>query len=196
MSQPQGRLFIISGLTGGGKTTITQAAIKTLSAKMPIDKVVTYTTRPPRPNEREGIDYHFVKESEFQTMQKLGEFLETTLYDGHWYGSPKAILAEIAQGKSFALITDRVGAKTIKALVPDAILIWITVPSIEILAERLHQRGTENNTAIQQRITIATQEMEKERNEQLFSYHIMNDKFQDAVDALINVILQTTGRLP
>lgn len=190
MNQPKGHLFIVSGLTGGGKTTITQAALKNLSEKLPIFKVVTYTTRPPRPNEREGVDYGFVSESEFQSMKLHGDFLETTLYDGYWYGSPKAILSGCAAGKSFILVTDRAGAKTIKSLVPDAVLVWITVPSIEVLAERLRHRGTENSKATAQRLAIAAQEMDAESNETIYDHHIMNDNFQNAVNDLVRLIMQ------
>lgn len=186
----QGRLFVISAPTGGGKTTVTQAVIKKLAPIAPISKVVTYTTRPPRPQEQNGVDYNFITESEFLALQKHGNFLETTVYDGYLYGSPKSILADMEGGRSFIIVTDRPGAKILKQLVPQAILIWITVLNNQTLAQRLQKRGALDHQSNQQRLAIAIQEMDEENREHFFTHHIMNDNLDDAVNALSQKVIQ------
>lgn len=190
MQHSKGHLFVISAPTGAGKTTITQKVILRLEKTVPLFKVVTYTTRPPRPQELDGIDYHFISIQDFERKLEWGDFLETTSYDGHWYGSPKDILTDLTEGKSFILVTDRAGSKTIKTLCPDAILIWLTVPSPEIIAQRLKQRGTENHEQFMSRLAIATKEMNEENTERLFDHHIMNTDLEQAMSELEAIIIK------
>ena len=185
-----GKLFVISAPTGGGKTTLAKRTFEQLHAQGLVEKVVTYTTRQQRLHEQDRIDYHFVSHTDFITKQKIGFFLETTSYDGHLYGCPRNIIDLISNGKSFILVTDRVGAKTIKRLYPTAMLIWFDVPSLAILTERLKKRGREAGEELARRIAIASQEIKIEAEESIFDYHIMNDDFETASAQLTMLIKQ------
>lgn len=185
-----GVLFVISAPTGGGKTTLVHEAIKQLAPTIAITKVVTYTTRAPRIGEIDGRDYNFISTEEFLEKKEHHFFLETTHYDHHWYGSPASIIHEIELGRSFIIITDKAGARILKALLPGATLIWISVPSIQIIQERLQKRGSETTESLARRLLIAQQEMSEELNEQLFNYHIMNIHFSDALQDLTQIMLQ------
>src|SRR5436853_2205355 len=100
MTTTQGTLFIISAPSGGGKTTLVYEVIKRLAATIPLCKVITYTTRAPRPNEHNGDDYYFVTNEEFLAKKEHNFFIETTLYDTNWYGSPRSVLDGLTQGTS------------------------------------------------------------------------------------------------
>lgn len=183
-----GRLFIISAPTGGGKTTIAKRAFQFLTGKVPLEKVVTYTTRRPRLHEKDGIDYHFISKEDFTTKMDQGFFLETTSYDTNCYGCPRDILNDVAQGKSFILVTDRNGAKTIKKIYPPAVLVWFDVPSLDVLSERLQRRGRETGVELQRRLAIAAQEINAEEREALFDYHFLNDDLIAATTQLVQLI--------
>jgi guanylate kinase len=188
-----GRLFVISAPTGGGKTTIAKRAFQALTGKVPLEKVVTYTTRKPRLHERNGIDYHFVDLADFKAMQTAGFFLETTVYDNNFYGCPLDILDTIAKGKSFILVADRAGAKTIKKLYPPAVLIWFDIPSLAILEDRLQKRGRETGEALKRRIAMAAEEITAEELDPAFDFHLSNDDLIAATTSLVNLIEQAVG---
>jgi guanylate kinase len=184
-----GKLFIVAAPSGAGKTSIVTNVISKLSPTTPIEKVITLTTRPPRPGEREGIDYFFLSEEEFLRRKDNGYFLETTKYNGYYYGSPMAMIQEIKNGKSFIIITDTVGAKNFKKnIIPDAITIWITISDIQELQRRLKTRKTDSPEVVEKRLEIARQEIEKEMKEKNFDYHIQNNNFNEAVENVINII--------
>lgn len=184
----RGKLFVISAPSGAGKTTLCQAVISRLQGIHELEKSITTTTRSPRPFEYNGIDYHFLDKETFVQLIQKHHFLETTYYDGHYYGSSSSILDKVAAGTSILLATDQVGAHTIKERFPEAILIWITVPHLQELEKRLTKRAGESPTAIQHRMTLATQELAAEEKEQFFTYHIVNDTFEKAVQALEKII--------
>jgi guanylate kinase len=188
-----GKLFVVSAPTGGGKTTVVRRVLQHISSLMPISKVITYTTRQPRSNETPGIDYHFLTGKEFLAKKEQDFFLETTTYDNAWYGSPASIKVDLARGKSFIMVTDRPGACLLKTLIPEAILVWITVSSPAIIAQRLEQRGTESVEQQQRRLAIATHEIEIEREEPIFDYHVVNDDLGTAVNEVITIIGSQTG---
>lgn len=197
MTNRKGVLFVISAPTGGGKTTIAMAALKTLSPTIPISKVITYTTRPPRTGEINGKDYHFVERNDFLQKKQANFFLETTVYDNHFYGSPRTIFDDMKQGKSFIMVTDRPGALVIKQLAPEASLIWITVPNLETIENWLHMRWPDKNNLVQQRLAIAEQEIAIEQQKPAFDFHVMNEagKLQEAVDQVIEIIVRETTTL-
>ena len=188
MNKSMGKLFIVSAPTGAGKTTVAKTVLTKLETQIPLSKVITYTTRPPRPQEINGKDYHFVTIDDFVSKKNTGFFLETTVYDGHWYGSPKSIIAELKTGKSFLLVTDRPGAKTIKSQVPDAVLIWLDVPSKEVLLERLGHRTSANQQERQHRLALAQREIDQEKTKRFFTHHVMNNTLDDAVHQIIKII--------
>jgi guanylate kinase len=188
-----GKLFVISAPTGGGKTTVARRVLQQIGNLMPISKVITYTTRQPRSNELPDIDYHFVTAKEFLAKKEQGFFLETTTYDTAWYGSPASIKTDLAKGKSFIMVTDRPGACVLKTLVPEAVLIWITVPSPAVIAQRLEQRGTESAEQLKRRLALATQEITIEREEPIFAYHVVNDNLETTANEVIAIISSQTG---
>lgn len=188
-----GKLFVVSAPTGGGKTTVVRKVLQQISNLMPISKVITYTTRQPRSNEIPGIDYHFVTAKEFLAKKEQSFFLETTTYDQAWYGSPASIKTDLAKGKSFIMVTDRPGASVLKTLMPEAVLIWITVSSPEVIAQRLAQRGTESAEQQQRRLAIATEEITIEREEPIFAYHVINNGLETTAQEIIAIISSKTG---
>lgn len=196
MAHLQGKIFVISAPSGGGKTTIAKEIIKKKGSALQLSKVITYTTRPQRPNEQDGVDYFFVSPKDFLLKKNQNFFLETTMYDNHWYGSPRSILTEVNEGKSFIFVLDRPGAKSIYKLIPDAILIWIDVPSIDVLADRLNKRHSESDASLERRIALAKQEIEEEKKHPFFTYHIINDTLNKALQDVENIITEQVGVLP
>lgn len=189
-----GKLFVISAPSGGGKTSLTEAVLRSLKENSDksrvVNKIITYTTRPQRVNERNGIDYCFITREDFLEKIQSGFFLETTIYDGHYYGSPASIRDDLKEGKSFILITDRPGARKISQLIKDAVSIWIIPPNMEVLENRLITRGTESPEHLMQRIGLAHQEMDDEEHSPFFKYKIINDSFEQATEALCDVIIR------
>jgi len=183
-----GKLFIISAPTGGGKTTLVHRVLQQLTDTHQLQKVITFTTRPARHNERDGIDYHFITPEAFRAKESAGFFIETTTYDGYSYGSPHAVLDSLKKGVSYILVTDRPGAKHIKQLYPAAILVWIGVPSIQAVCERLQKRGREDAEALQKRMAMAADEINAEEHEHLFDFHLINDNLEKTPQQLAQLI--------
>lgn len=186
--QKQGRIFIVSAPSGAGKTSLSNYIIPILNKEIPIKRVITYTTRAPRAGETNGIDYHFVTHNDFLKKIQSGFFLEHTEYDGKFNGSPKSILNDLVTGLSYIMVVDRPGAKNLSKLIKNPILIWITVAHKEILKNRLQARATETHEKIENRIKIATREFEQEQQEHFFTYHVINDTFEQAAQELIAIV--------
>ena len=157
-----GEIFVISAPSGAGKTTLTYAVIERLKNTIDISKVITYTSRTPRPNEVAEKDYVFVSREEFLEKKKHNFFLETTEYNGEHYGSPAHIKEEIKRGESFILVIDLVGVHSVIKLLENPVLIWITPPSLSVLEERLSKRG-ETKEKIKERLALAEQELQEEK---------------------------------
>ena len=187
-SKNRGRLFIISAPSGAGKTTIANAVIGKLGDDYPISKVITYTSRSPRDNEVQGRDYCFISKEDFSEKKKKGFFLETTEYNGQWYGSPQFILDDLVDGKLFIIITDIKGTKSLVEKIGDAVLIWLAPPSHETLRKRLVKRGTESSEGIEKRVMLSKKEMEQEKKESFFHHRVINDSFELAANELCQII--------
>ncbi|MFH1254132.1 MAG: guanylate kinase [bacterium] len=187
----KGRLFIVAAPSGAGKTSVVTNAISKLKPNIPIERVITFTTRSQRPGEVDGVDYYFLSEEEFLKRKTKNFFLETTKYNGYYYGSPSSIIQDMKNGKSFILITDTAGANNFKKnIMPDAVMIWITVSSIEELRKRLEKRKTDSPEAVEKRLKIAHYEMARETKEKNFKYHVQNNNLDDAVNEIIKIIKQ------
>lgn len=185
-----GKLFVVSAPSGAGKTTLVNKLIYSLKVDLyKIDRIITYTTRLPKKGEVAGIDYHFITETEFKN--KIGEsfFLEWSNAYGAYYGSPKNIINErLLAGNSLITVLDRAGAKMVKLAYPDAILIWITPPDLETLQERLNGRSRDSQAEITYRLELAQAELELEKEQKLFSYTLVNDDFNNALQDLSGIV--------
>jgi len=162
-------IFVLSGPSGVGKDTILNR-MKQLA--YPVYYVVTATTRPQRPGEKEGMDYYFLSEADFHRMVERGELLEWAHVYDHFYGVPKQQVEQaLAQGQDVMIKVDVQGAATIKRLFPEAVLIFLAPPSMEELAQRLRRRETESACGGELRIKTAAEEM---KSLPLFDYVVIN----------------------
>jgi len=184
-----GNLFIVSAPSGAGKTSLVQAL---LHIDPHIDLSVSYTTRDPRPGERDGKDYHFVSRETFLAMAKRGEFLESAEVYGNLYGTSQTwISREIAKGRDILLEIDWQGAAQIRRLFPDCISIFILPPSLEALEQRLKGRGKDNGAVIAKRMAAAHEDVAHAAE---FNYVIINDNLNDALRELNAVVLSARLR--
>ena len=157
--EPNPLLVVISGPSGAGK----DATLNRMEALgYPFHFVVTATTRPRRPTEVDGVDYHFVSEQEFAEMLEKDELLEHAIVYGQHKGIPKKQVREaLASGKDVIMRIDVQGAATIRRLVPEAVFIFVTAPSEEELSRRLKKRKTETPESLKRRIATAWEEMKR-----------------------------------
>ncbi|MFC1978662.1 guanylate kinase [Chloroflexota bacterium] len=163
-------LIVISGPSGVGKDTVINE-IKKLNNS--VHHTVTTTTRPKRHGEADGIDYRFATEVEFKRMIDHGDFLEWAEVYGNLYGTPKdQIRHALAQGHDVIAKVDVQGALNIKKLIPDALFIWISAPSIEHLDARLRSRNTDSKQNIELRIETAHREVKLVHH---FDYEVINE---------------------
>ncbi len=189
LKKKHGFAFIVGAPSGTGKTTVVERVLKHLASQYPISRVVTYTSRSKRIGEKDGRDYFFLSPQEFRDKKKQGFFLETTIYDENYYGSPSSVLADLAKGQSFIFVVDRAGAKILKQLLPDPVLIWLEPPSIEELKKRLLHRGKSTEIKTQKRLELAEKEIKQEKENHLFQYHIINDDLNLTVEQVERIIL-------
>lgn len=185
-----GKLFVISAPSGSGKTSLVKEVLEDCGKKYPLQRAVTYTTRPAREGEVDGDHYHFVSIDEFKELIAKNAFIEWSTWYDHYYGSPLSIIEEAQKGTSFIMVLDRSGAQEVLKVFPKAVLIWIEPPSVKILEERLVKRGADNQAAIENRLRKAHIEMKEEQEAQLYQYHIINDDFKIAVDCLKEIFVK------
>ena len=178
-----GCLFVLAAPSGGGKTSL----VRELLIREPgIRLSVSYTTRPPRPREQDGVHYHFVDDKTFETLKNAGEFLEYAFVHGNWYATSATWLKQqIAEGHDVLLEIDWQGAAQVRKLIPSAVSIFILPPTLASLKERLERRGQDSKTVIAQRLEAAREEM---RHCGDFDYVIMNQEFARAVDDLSAIV--------
>lgn len=183
MTNTTGCLFIISAPSGTGKTSLVRAL---LQADPDLSLSISHTSRPPRAEELNGRDYHFVSETAFKEMLLRGEFLESAEVYGNLYGtSQKWILEAMTSGRDILLEIDCQGAKQVRQIFPQAIGIFILPPSAETLEIRLKKRGQDNIDIIQKRLAAAREEV-SHINE--FDYVIINNKLEEALGDLTCVV--------
>lgn len=186
LRNPPPQLVVLSGPSGAGKDSLLQR-MKQLG--FPFHFVVTATTRPPRPGEVDGMDYHFVSRERFQEMIARGELLEHALVYGDYKGIPRRQVEEaLRSGKDVILRIDVQGAATIRRLAPGAVLIFLTAASEEELIQRLRTRKTEDPEALARRIATAREEL---RRVEEFDYVVVNrEGCLDEAVAQVQAILQ------
>jgi guanylate kinase len=179
----KGLLFVISSVSGGGKTTVIRGLMELMDD---LELSVSHTTREPRPGELDGIDYTFIDDREFESMIDEGLFLEWALVYGHYYGTSRSTVEAITDnGRDAVLDIDVQGGMQVKEKRKDAIMIFIVVPGEEEQERRLRSRGTESDHEVSMRLEAARRELAF-INE--YHYSVLNDKVRDAVDAVSSII--------
>jgi guanylate kinase len=178
-------LIVISGPSGVGKDSVVR---RMKERGLPFQFVVTATSRPQRPDEEQGVDYHFVTRQEFERMIAEDELLEHALVYNEHKGIPKKHVRQaLASGKDVVLRIDVQGAKTIRQLCPEALLVFLSTTSEQELAARLQKRRTESQEAVERRIATARQEY---RSLDLFDYLVFNPDgaLDQAVSDIVAII--------
>lgn len=184
IKKQEGILFVASAPSGGGKTTILNRAVKESAG---LERSVSYTTRPRRMGETEGVDYHFASKDLFSSMLGEGLFLEWAEVYGHLYGTPvRPIEERIAAGLDTALAIDVQGAREVRKRFPDAVLIFIMPPSLDELEKRLKKRGSEDNTALSARLESVKSEISTADE---YDYIIINHQVEESVTELLAIII-------
>ena len=185
----KGQLFIVSGPSGSGKTTLSKKVIQEISN---IAFVVSYTTREPRPGEREGVDYKFISDKEFDDLIANSRLSEWAIVHGHRYGTPIEPLGEAASsGIDLLLDIDVQGARNIRAKYSDGVYIFVLPSSLDILRKRLMERKSEGVIEIDARLEDAKKEIQEVDN---YDYIIINDFLAEASENLAAIILSERCR--
>jgi guanylate kinase len=180
----RGLLVVISGPSGVGKGTIRKALFK-----MPDNNFcysVSMTTRKPRENEINGIDYFFISREEFETKIANDELLEYAEFVGEYYGTPKSFIdSKLADGNEVIMEIEVQGALQVREKMPDAVFIFVVPPSRQALADRLTVRGTERPSDIEKRLEKAKRELNLAYK---YDYIVVNDEVYNAADRIYAII--------
>ncbi len=174
----KGNLFVISGPSGAGKTSL---GLRLVSEESNLHFSVSYTTRTPRRVEKHGIEYFFVSEDDFTGMVSRGDFLEHALVHGHYYGTSRNhVLSALESGDDVLLDVDVQGALQIMELkqIADAVTVFVLPPSRQVLEQRLKKRGLDDASAIEARLRRAAEEIALFGR---YQYVIINDDFERAL---------------
>jgi len=179
---------VVSAPSGTGKTTVCHRLVS-LDPELVVS--VSHTTRSPRPNERDGVDYHFVTRAEFERLLAVGAFLEHAEYRGNLYGtSAAAVEGPLAEGRDLLLEIEVQGARQLRAKLPEARLVFLLPPSREELERRLRARGTESDDAIARRLAVAAQELPEVVR---YDYAVVNDELEVAVARVREIVRGERG---
>lgn len=177
----QGLLIVISGPSGSGKTSVVNALCQ---ADPGLTQSISATTRPPRPDEVNGINYHFLSSAEFDELVRKDGFLESAKYGDHYYGTLKSeVEPKIREGKNVVVEIDVHGGMQIKALPLKHVCIFILPPSFTVLEKRLRGRKTESGPELQQRLQRAQSEIVYMKN---YDFYVVN--LENSIDQAVNKI--------
>jgi guanylate kinase len=183
-------LILISAPSGGGKTTLCQQLLATHPG---MTRAITCTTRSPRPGERNGVDYHFLATSEFEKRVQAGDFLEHATVFGRSYGTLRSeVMDKLRAGRDVLLNVDVQGAAAIRECAPGEpelkralVTVFLTPPSVAVLAERLNQRNTDAPEEIRKRLELARQEISQWRN---FDYLLVSSTIPEDLRRMLAIV--------
>ncbi len=179
-----GTLYVVSAPSGAGKTSLIKAL---LSSAEDVVMSVSHTTRPRRENEKEGVDYHFVSEAEFESLIEQSCFLEYARVFKCYYGTSRQwVLDQLKLNRDVILEIDWQGAQQIRALMPESVGIYVLPPSLEVLQERLINRQQDDHKTIEYRMSEAKKES---LHYQEYDYLLINDEFNSTLRQLNSIIL-------
>jgi guanylate kinase len=178
-----GTLFIVAAPSGAGKTSLTRALLESEPAML---LSVSYTSRPPRPNERDGVHYHFVARAEFEAMIARGEFFEHAVVHGDLKGTSRKVVEQtLAQGRDVLLEIDWQGARQVRAQLPGTVSVFILPPSRAELERRLRSRASDDEETIRRRLADSQRDM---AHAEEFDYVVVNDDFAAALAELRTIV--------
>lgn len=181
---------MLSGPSGVGKGSLLTALLGQVPG---VARSISATTRAARPGETDGVDYHFLPRERFLADAADGRFYEYAEYNHNYYGTPYAqVDAMLDKGVDVILEIEVQGAKIVRGLMPDAILIFVQPPSLESLEDRLRKRGTDSEARIAERIQLAAAELSCLP---LYDYSIVNDDFDQALDQLRCIVIAERCRI-
>lgn len=179
MKPKRGHLFIISAPSGAGKTTLAKAVLQQFTDML---YSISYTTRKPRAEERDGVDYHFVSKQDFKKGIKKGRWAEWAEVYGNYYGtSAEFIEKSLSSGCDILLDIDVQGTLQILKHYPDSVTIFILPPSMNALRKRLEMRGSDSKAVMEKRLVNAKKEMAQKK---MYRHIIVNDKLSAAIEEL------------
>ena len=178
----KGKLFVISGASGVGKSTVLS---KVMHSRGDLTFSVSATTRKPRPGEEEGVSYYFVSKEKFLDMIEKDAFVEYDAHMDNYYGTPKDQLEEKLEHGHVLLDIEPNGAFIVKNARPDATLIFIAPPSREELEQRLRSRGDTSEEQIVKRLDRSAWEMEQGKK---YDYYVINDQVETCAEEILNII--------
>ena len=176
------RLFVFSGPPGAGKGTVISHVRE---ARPDLALSVSATTRAPRPGEVDGVSYHFMTDSQFDDLVEHDGFLEWAHVHGHRYGTPRLSVEQVLARQSLILEIDPQGAFNVRASMPDAVLVFIAPPSLEVLKERLRGRGTEDEEELEHRLGDVRAFMEAAPH---YDEVVVNDKLDDTIRRVLDIM--------
>jgi guanylate kinase len=187
MSTPAGKLVVLSGPSGAGKSTVLRRLLERYSDQLRLS--VSATTRPSRPGERDGVDYHFLSLEEFTRRREAGGFLECfeVFGRGQWYGTLLEEIPSSRDGQEAVILDiDVDGAAKVLALFPGVLSIFLRPGSMAELERRLRARGTENEEAIQRRLEVARRELARADQ---YQFQVTNDTVDQAVEQIGHILV-------
>jgi len=180
----KGKLFVISGASGVGKSTVLS---RVMAQRPDLRFSVSATTRKPRPGEQDGVSYYFVSKEEFQDMIAKDAFLEYDAHMDNYYGTPQKQLEEKLEAGHVILDIEPNGAFAVRKKRPDAVLIFIAPPSLQELENRLRSRGDTSEEQIRLRLERVQWEMEQGKK---YDHFVVNDQVEDCAQAILRIIAQ------
>jgi guanylate kinase len=181
----KGQLVVVTGPSGSGKSTLIRRALAHPGMSN-LQLSVSATTRPPRPGEQDGVDYHFLTRDQFDTKRRANDFLEWAEYNGHWYGTPaQRVFDALTAGKSVLLEIEVNGALQVRKMAPASFFVFIRTPSFRILEQRLLLRGTDNEASIHRRLIKARDELAEAH---WYDVQLINDDLDRCVEEFIEAL--------